>query len=58
MGVRILRRLKAVEDTEEIADYIAQDSLDTAIRFLESAEATLSFLADSPSIGSNSNGKR
>jgi toxin ParE1/3/4 len=52
MSVRILRRLKAVEDAEEIADYIAQDSLDAALRFLECTETTLSFLAGSPSIGS------
>ena len=52
MAVRILRRLKAVQDAEMIADYIAQDSLDAAIRFLENTETTLSFLADSPGIGS------
>lgn len=52
MAVRILRRLKAAQDAEEIADYIARDSLEAAIRFLESTESTLKDLAASPSIGS------
>jgi len=51
MAVRILRRIQAAMDVEEIADYIARDRLEAAIRFLENTEATLRFLANSPGIG-------
>ena len=51
MSVRILRRIKAAVDAEEIADYFATDSLEAAIRFLETTETTIQFLAESPSIG-------
>jgi toxin ParE1/3/4 len=51
MTVRILRHIKAVEDAEGIADFIAQNSLEAAIRFLENTEATFKYLARSPSIG-------
>lgn len=51
MAVRILRRLKAIEDAEAIADFIAKDSLEAALRFLENTEATLEYLTRSPSIG-------
>ena len=52
MTVRILRRLKAVEDAESTADHIAATSLKTAVRFLENTEATLMELAESPEVGS------
>jgi toxin ParE1/3/4 len=52
MSVRILRRPKAVQDAESIADYIAGTSLDAAVRFLESTELTLAELAESPGLGS------
>jgi len=52
MAVKILRRLKAVHDAEKIADYLAKDSLEVALRFLENVEATLSFLAENPLLGS------
>jgi toxin ParE1/3/4 len=52
MAVRILRRLKAANDAEHIADHIAKDSLEAAVRFLECTELTLKDLADSPSSGS------
>lgn len=52
MSVRILRRLKAAQDAEDIADYIAKDRLEAAVRFLENTESTLMDLADSPGIGS------
>ena len=52
MAVHIRRRLKAVQDAEEIADNIANGSLEAAVRFLENAESTLKELADSPGIGS------
>lgn len=52
MTVRILRRLKAAQDAEEIADFIAKDSLATAVRFLENTESTLKDLAAFPGSGS------
>ena len=52
MPVRILRRLKAAQDAEDIANYIAKDSLEAAIRFLENTELTLRDLAASQSSGS------
>ena len=52
MTVRILRRQKAAADAEEIADYIAKDSLQAAIRFLENTESTLNDLAAFPGSGS------
>jgi toxin ParE1/3/4 len=51
MAVHIRRRLKAAQDVEEIADNIANDSLETAVRFLENTESTLRELADSRGIG-------
>lgn len=52
MTVRIFRRPKAAQDAEEIADYIAKDSLDAAIRFLENTESTLKDVAAFPGAGS------
>ena len=52
MAARIFRRLKAANDAENIADYIAGSSLESAIRFLECTEATLMVLADAPLSGS------
>ena len=52
MRSRILRRLKAAQDAEDIADNIAKDSSEAAVRFLENAESTLTYLAESPGIGS------
>jgi plasmid stabilization system protein ParE len=51
MPVRIRRHLRAAEDAEEIANNIAKDSLEAAIRFLENTESTLKYLARSPGIG-------
>ena len=51
MTVRILRRLKAAEDAESIADHIAKDSLKAAVRFLENTESTLLDMAKSPGGG-------
>ena len=42
MPVQIRRRSRAAQDAEEIADNIAKDSLDAAIRFLENTESILS----------------
>jgi len=52
MAARISRRLKAAQDAEDIADYIVNDSLKAAVRFLENTESTLRELAESPGIGS------
>ncbi len=52
MTVPVLRRRKAVQDAEEIVDYIAKDNLEAAIRFLQSAESTVRDLAEFPSDGS------
>ncbi len=52
MAVRIVRRPRAAADAEEIADYIAGDSLEAAIRFLENTEETIKLLANSPGLGS------
>lgn len=52
MTVRILRRRKAVQDAEEVADHIAKDSLVAAVRFLENVETTLKDLAAFPGAGS------
>ena len=52
MTARILRRLTAVQDAEEIADYIAKDSLEVAIKFLENVESTLNDLALLQGVGS------
>ena len=51
MASRIRRRLKAAQDAEHYADYIAKDSLEAAVRFLENTESTLRDLADNPGIG-------
>jgi hypothetical protein len=40
MAARVLRRPKAVDDTEEIANFIASDSVQSALRFLANAELT------------------
>ena len=40
------RRLRAAQGAEEIADYIAKDSLEAAVRFLENTESTLRDLAE------------
>lgn len=52
MGLRIQRRPLAAKDAEEIAAFIAKNSLQAAIRFLENAKQTLELLAESPGIGS------
>ena len=51
MAARIRRRLKAAQDAENYADYIAKDSLEAAVRFLENTESTLRYLAQNPGIG-------
>jgi toxin ParE1/3/4 len=48
---RIIIRPTADAELEEQAAYIAQDSLDAALRFLRAAEATFGKLAETPEIG-------
>gem|GEM_PF-3437041 len=47
----IIRRLKAAEDVESHANYIADGSIDAALRFLERAEQTIKGLALFPASG-------
>ncbi len=49
MPIRILP--KADDDLEEIAVYIAGDSVDAAMRFLDAAESTINDLINSPGRG-------
>lgn len=48
---RVVRRPLAVADLIELADYIAQDSLDAAERFLGAADAEFERLASMPQMG-------
>jgi toxin ParE1/3/4 len=45
MGIRVTRQPDVRRDLVELADYIARDNLDAALRFLDAAEATFAFLA-------------
>ena len=49
---KVSKRPQALIDLAEQADYIAEDNLDRALRFLEAADATFQFLADNPALGS------
>ena len=49
----IFRRPKAIEDVEQHATYIADGSIDTALRFLERAEQTIKGLALFPASGAS-----
>ena len=51
MAVRILRRIKAAQDAEEIAEFIAKHSLPSALRFVERLEETLLELPRLPEMG-------
>jgi plasmid stabilization system protein ParE len=48
---QITRRIKAVEDVESHAMYIADGSIDAALRFLERAEQTIKGLTLFPESG-------
>ncbi len=52
MALRILRRPRVAKDAEQIADHIARDSLEAAVRFLDNTESTIRFLAEFSAIGS------
>ena len=45
-------RPRASSDIDELADHIAQDNLDAAIRFLDSLRNTLELIGGQPGIGS------
>lgn len=51
MGTTITKTPQARRDLLELADYIARDSLDTAERFLDAAEAAFQLLASTPELG-------
>lgn len=44
----VFRRTIVLEDLQGLADHIARDNLDAAIRFLDAAELTFQRLAESP----------
>lgn len=48
---RIIKRPAAKQDLIEQADFIAQDNLEAALRFLDAAEKTFDQLARLPRIG-------
>ncbi len=48
---RIIKRPAAKQDLIEQADFIAQDNLEAALRFLDSVEKTFAQLARHPRIG-------
>src|SRR5262249_52665821 len=47
----VIRSARAEADLEEIAEYLAQHSLRTALRFLDAAEKAFALLAKVPEIG-------
>lgn len=55
---KVLKKPQVLIDLAEQADFIAQDSLDTSIRFLDAAETTFQFLAENPKIGRQCEFKR
>ncbi len=52
MKKSIVKSPQAYRDLVEIADSIAQDSIDASDRFLDAAEMTFDCLAETPEIGS------
>lgn len=51
MNPAVIRTPEAIRDLLELADYIARDNFDAALRFLDAADSTFQFLAESPDIG-------
>lgn len=47
----VVKTPKALEDLASIADYIAQDNPEAALRFLDAAEETFRMLSYTPYIG-------
>ena len=48
---RIIRSAEAQTDVDEIARYIARDSVDAALRWLDSVDGQLKTLAQFPGVG-------
>jgi toxin ParE1/3/4 len=48
---RIIRPERAISDIDGLADYIAIDNLDAAIKFLDDLEYKLKLLSDFPGMG-------
>lgn len=51
MALHVIRSSESLRDIVELADYIAQSSLDAALRFLEAVEGTFKFLAVNHEVG-------
>lgn len=51
MSHKIIKTPQAQLDLLELADFIAQDSLNAAQRFLKAAEAAFQLLAETPEMG-------
>jgi toxin ParE1/3/4 len=51
MARRLIRSSESLRDVIELADYIARDSLDAALRFLDAIESTCQFLARNSGTG-------
>lgn len=51
MSKPVVRRPRAAEDVEWHAQYIANDNIDAAVRFLDKAEATINRLGQFPASG-------
>lgn len=51
MAKRASRTPEARRDLVEIADYISDNNIDAAMRFLDAAEGTIAFLAANPHVG-------
>jgi toxin ParE1/3/4 len=51
MARHVVRSSESLRDVVELADYIAQSSVNAALRFLEAAEHTFSFLAENHEVG-------
>ena len=47
----VKRRPQVASDLIECAEYFSEDSLDTALRFLDAAESTFVFVSQNPEIG-------
>jgi plasmid stabilization system protein ParE len=52
MRRRVRRHFDVERDIVDLATYIARDSLETALRFMDSTEATLKWLLKRPGVGS------
>lgn len=51
MSGRVHRTAAAVNDVNDIVDFLAAENLDLAIRFVDSLEATFGQLVQSPELG-------